>query len=363
MRSAGRKTASGKARRHRDLIQFVKDRPGHDQRYAIDASKIERDLGWVPRMKGEEGMRQTVDWYLANRKWWSNIRARGFSGARIGLESVAVRRASRKMKCTVKEYPIAGLKLITPKKFGDNRGFFSETYNAQMLAELGIHEHFVQDNHSLSVEKGTVRGLHYQNPPHAQAKLVRVSRGSILDVAVDIRRGSPTYGQHMAVELSAENWNQLLHPSRLCPWLLHHRRRTPNCNTRSAIIMRRHSDAGILWNDPALGIAWPEFAGAQLSPKESLCPALPISIRRSSMPDLKPMTVLQFGETGQVARELLRRDGARIVASRCSAGRRGFHQSAKRCRHRGRVQKTATPSSMPPPIPPWTRRKARRPWP
>src|ERR1700748_1907547 len=110
------------------------------------------------------------------------------------------------MKYTVKEYPLVGLKLITPPKFGDNRGFFSETYNAQVLAELGIQERFVQDNHSLSMEKGTVRGLHYQNPPHAQAKLVRVSRGSILDVVVDIRRGSPTYGQHVAEELSAGHW-------------------------------------------------------------------------------------------------------------------------------------------------------------
>ena len=80
--------APAKARRHRDLIQFVKDRPGHDQRYAIDASKIERDLGWVPLMKGADGLRQTVAWYLSNRKWWTNIRARGFSGGRIGLESV-----------------------------------------------------------------------------------------------------------------------------------------------------------------------------------------------------------------------------------------------------------------------------------
>jgi dTDP-glucose 4,6-dehydratase len=82
------KKRTGKGARHRDLIQFVKDRPGHDQRYAIDAAKIERDLGWTPRMQGDEGMRLTVDWYLANPRWWGNIRARGFSGARIGLESV-----------------------------------------------------------------------------------------------------------------------------------------------------------------------------------------------------------------------------------------------------------------------------------
>jgi len=120
------------------------------------------------------------------------------------------------MKCTVKEYPLAGLKLITPPKFGDNRGFFSETFNAEIWAKLGIPEQFVQDNHSLSAQKGTVRGLHYQNPPHAQAKLARVSRGSILDVVVDIRRGSPTYGQHVAVELTPA-----LYSGWFCAWLLY----------------------------------------------------------------------------------------------------------------------------------------------
>jgi dTDP-4-dehydrorhamnose 3,5-epimerase len=171
------------------------------------------------------------------------------------------------MKYTVKEYPLAGLKLITPPKFGDNRGFFSETYNAQMLAELGIEERFVQDNHSLSVEKGTVRGLHYQNPPHAQAKLVRVSRGGILDVVVDIRRGSPTYGQHVAEELSAGNWSQLYIPIGFA-----HGFCTMTADTELQYKVSDYyapaSDAGIMWNDAALGIPWPDFAGAQLSPKD-----------------------------------------------------------------------------------------------
>ena len=175
------------------------------------------------------------------------------------------------MKCRAKEYPIAGLKLITPAKFGDNRGFFSETYNALMLAELGIQERFVQDNHSLSVEKGTVRGLHYQNPPHAQAKLVRVSRGSILDVAVDIRRGSSTYGQHVAVELSAENWDQLFSPAGFAHAFC---TMTPNTEIQYKVTdyYAPDCDAGILWNDPALAIAWPDFAGAQLSPKDLALP-------------------------------------------------------------------------------------------
>jgi dTDP-4-dehydrorhamnose 3,5-epimerase len=175
------------------------------------------------------------------------------------------------MKCTVNEYPLAGLKLITPQKFGDNRGFFSETYNAEIWAKLGIPEQFVQDNHSLSVEKGTVRGLHYQNPPHAQAKLARVSRGSILDVVVDIRRGSPTFGQHVAVELSAENWHQLFIPVGFAHGFC---TLAPNTELQYKVsdYYAPASDAGILWNDPALGIAWPDFAGVQLSPKDLTLP-------------------------------------------------------------------------------------------
>ncbi|MEP5937623.1 MAG: dTDP-4-dehydrorhamnose 3,5-epimerase [Erythrobacter sp.] len=103
--------------------------------------------------------------------------------------------------------------MITPKRFGDHRGFFAETYSARVLAEHGIKEQFVQDNHSLSAQIGTVRGLHFQAPPHAQAKLVRCGRGELFDVAVDIRKGSPTYGQWFGVELSAENGRQLFIPA------------------------------------------------------------------------------------------------------------------------------------------------------
>ncbi|MDK3020793.1 dTDP-4-dehydrorhamnose 3,5-epimerase [Pseudodonghicola flavimaris] len=108
--------------------------------------------------------------------------------------------------------PIPGLLVLTPRRFGDARGFFSESWNRQTLAGQGIDLDFVQDNHSLSARAGTIRGLHYQAPPHAQDKLVRCGRGALFDVAVDIRRGSPTYGQWFGQELSAENGRQMLIP-------------------------------------------------------------------------------------------------------------------------------------------------------
>ena len=107
---------------------------------------------------------------------------------------------------------IPAVKIIAPKKFGAHRGFFSETWSRKAFAEAGIDLDFVQDNQSLSAPVGTLRGLHFQSAPFAQAKLVRVTRGRILDVAVDIRASSPTFGRHVAVELSAENWKQLLVP-------------------------------------------------------------------------------------------------------------------------------------------------------
>jgi dTDP-4-dehydrorhamnose 3,5-epimerase len=105
-----------------------------------------------------------------------------------------------------------GVLVITPKRFGDARGFFSESWNRARMAEHGIDVDWVQDNHSLSSQTGTLRGLHFQAPPHAQAKLVRCGRGALFDVAVDIRRGSPTYGTWVGVELSAENGRQILIP-------------------------------------------------------------------------------------------------------------------------------------------------------
>lgn len=117
-----------------------------------------------------------------------------------------------KQSMQVEETGLPGLKLLTPQRFGDARGFFSESWNRQRMAALGLDLDFVQDNHSLSTQVGTLRGLHFQAPPHAQDKLVRCGRGAFFDVAVDIRRGSPTYGQWFGVELSAQNGKQLLVP-------------------------------------------------------------------------------------------------------------------------------------------------------
>jgi dTDP-4-dehydrorhamnose 3,5-epimerase len=117
------------------------------------------------------------------------------------------------MPINVEPLAIPDVKLITPPMFRDERGFFSETYNRSALAAAGIGFEFVQDNHSLSRSKGVLRGLHYQLHPHAQGKLVRVARGSVFDVAVDIRHGSPTYGKHVAATLSAQNWAQLWIPA------------------------------------------------------------------------------------------------------------------------------------------------------
>lgn len=168
-------------------------------------------------------------------------------------------------------FDIPGPVLMTPKRFGDARGFFSETYNARTLAEIGITVPFVQDNHSLSAARGTVRGLHFQTPPFAQDKLVRVTHGSILDVAVDIRKGSPTYGKHVAVELSAGNWRQMFVPIGFA-----HGFCTLEPNTEVLYKVTNFysaaCDKGIRWNDPSLAIAWPDFAGATLSAKDAALP-------------------------------------------------------------------------------------------
>ena len=177
------------------------------------------------------------------------------------------------MPLTVQPLEIADCLLVTPDRFGDNRGFFSETYNKAALKDAGLDIEFVQDNQSLSRPKSTVRGLHFQVPPFAQAKLVRVTRGAVLDVAVDIRKGSPTYGNHIAVELSAETWNQLYIPVGFAHGFCTLEPDTELLYKVSAPYSR-DDDRGIAWNDPDLGIEWPVGEDdAVLSEKDAVQPA------------------------------------------------------------------------------------------
>src|ERR1700736_4200120 len=169
---------------------------------------------------------------------------------------------------------IADIKLITPVRHVDSRGFFSEVFKENVLREHGIDIHFVQDNHSLSASKGVVRGLHFQIPPFAQAKLLRVTAGSILDVAVDIRWGSPSFGRHVAVVLSASEGSQLFIPEGFAHGYCTLAPDTEVIYKVSAYYSPEH-DRGLLWNDPALGIAWPVAATeALLSDKDRRQPAL-----------------------------------------------------------------------------------------
>ncbi len=171
------------------------------------------------------------------------------------------------------ETTLPGVLLISPRRFGDHRGFFAETYSRRRYGEIGIGVEFVQDNHSLSAEVGTVRGLHFQAPPHAQAKLVRCGRGAIFDVAVDIRKGSPTYGQWVGYELSAENGAQLFIPAGFAhgfATLLPESEVVYKCSDYYA----PETEGALLWNDPEVGIDWPLAGDAILSDKDAVAPPL-----------------------------------------------------------------------------------------
>ncbi|WP_141336621.1 dTDP-4-dehydrorhamnose 3,5-epimerase [Paenibacillus sp. tmac-D7] len=167
---------------------------------------------------------------------------------------------------------LEGVMIVEPSVFGDNRGFFLESYNEKKFNELGLDYKFIQDNHSLSVEPGVLRGLHYQLDPKAQTKLVRVATGAIYDVAVDIRRNSPTFGQWVGVILSAANKRQLLVPKGFA-----HGFCTIVSNTEVLYKVDEYyspeHDRGIAWDDPDLGIYWP-VTSPILSEKDGKHPLL-----------------------------------------------------------------------------------------
>jgi dTDP-4-dehydrorhamnose 3,5-epimerase len=190
---------------------------------------------------------------------------------------------------------IPDVKLIRMRRHVDDRGFFSETYSARSLAAAGITCPFVQDNHSFSARAGTVRGLHFQIPPHAQAKLVRVVRGAVLDVAVDLRIGSPTFGRHVAAMLSADEWNMLFIPEGFAHGFCTLSAETEVVYKASRLYEPTH-DRGIAWDDPSLGIDWPvDPACAIVSEKDRHLP---------NFSAISPWFALAQAETGAIRREV-----------------------------------------------------------
>lgn len=173
----------------------------------------------------------------------------------------------------VEHLAIPGVMLITPPRFADSRGFFSEAYTASKFAAIGLDEHFIQDNQSRS-RKGVVRGLHCQIAPNIQGKLVRCLRGSIWDVAVDIRKGSPTYGQHVSAVLSAENGAQLWVPGGFLHGFCALEDDTDVMYKVNAPY-DKSAERGVVWNDPTLALPWPLAAGeAVVSDKDMELPKL-----------------------------------------------------------------------------------------
>ena len=167
---------------------------------------------------------------------------------------------------------LPGVLILTPRRFGDARGWFSEVWNRDTFAKRGILCDFVQDNHSYSAAAGTVRGLHFQSPPHAQTKLVRCGRGRVFDVAVDIRRGSPTYGQWVGGELSAENGRQLLIPAGFLHGFI---TRTPDTEIlyKCSDVYAPDCDGAVRFDDPDIGVDWGiDTSAATLSEKDAKAP-------------------------------------------------------------------------------------------
>ena len=168
---------------------------------------------------------------------------------------------------------LPGILIIEPDRFGDARGFFSESWNRRRMAGHGIEIDFVQDNHSMSLEPGTLRGLHFQTPPHAQAKLVRCGRGAFMDVVVDIRDGSPTFGRWLSVELSFENGRQLLVPEGFLHGFVTRQAETEiiyKCSDYYA----PDCDAAVHYDDPDLAIDWGLDGPPVLSEKDAVAPRL-----------------------------------------------------------------------------------------
>ena len=173
----------------------------------------------------------------------------------------------------IEKTSLPGVLILTPRRFGDARGWFSESWNRKTLREAGLElPEFVQDNHSLSARVGTLRGLHYQSPPHAQGKLVRCGRGRLMDVAVDVRRGSKTYGQSVCVELSAENGCQLWIPAGFLHGFI---TREPDTEIIYKCTDHYAPDCDGAVHFASVGIDWGhEMSDIQLSDKDASAPAL-----------------------------------------------------------------------------------------
>jgi dTDP-4-dehydrorhamnose 3,5-epimerase len=171
------------------------------------------------------------------------------------------------------ETSLQGVKIIEPKVFGDHRGWFMETYSDALFEEAGIKIRFVQDNQSFSAAKGTLRGLHYQLNPKAQTKHVRCTKGAIFDIAIDIRKGSATFGKWFGIELSAENKKQLLIPKGFAHGFM---TLTDDVEVQYKVdeLYAPDCDRGIIWNDPAIGIEWPIDITPVLSAKDEKAPLL-----------------------------------------------------------------------------------------